>query len=113
MKTEDIARICHEANAAYCLSLGDTSQTDWDNAPDWQKKSAINGVKFHMEVPNGRTPEESHGNWLKEKLAAGWKYGKIKDPNKKEHPCCVPYDKLPEEHKVKDRIFTAIVKACR
>ena len=48
MKTEDIARICHEANAAYCLSLGDTSQTDWDNAPDWQKKSAINGVKFHM-----------------------------------------------------------------
>ena len=27
--------------------------------------------------------------------ADGWKYGPVKDPEKKEHPCFVPYDDLP------------------
>ena len=26
MKTDDIARVTHEANRAYCITIGDTSQ---------------------------------------------------------------------------------------
>ena len=43
-----IASICHEANRAYCLSIGDESQPEWATAPDWQRVSAINGVRFHL-----------------------------------------------------------------
>ena len=30
---EACARAAHEANRAYCLALGDTSQPSWDDAP--------------------------------------------------------------------------------
>lgn len=44
---EDIAKVCHEANRAYCAGIGDHSQKSWEESPDWQRTSAINGVKFH------------------------------------------------------------------
>lgn len=106
---EAIAEVCHEANRAYCNSLGDNSQKPWDEAPEWQKNSAINGVKFINENRNA-PPSASHESWLAEKLAQGWKYGLTKDEVKKEHPCCVPYDELPKEQKAKDYIFAAIVR---
>lgn len=109
---EDIAQIaelCHEANRAYCESQGDTSQVAWADAPDWQKDSAINGVKFHIENPDAG-PSQSHESWLKQKQEEGWKWGPVKDAEKKEHPCFCGYDELPASQKAKDYIFTAIVK---
>jgi hypothetical protein len=49
MKNEQIARVCHEVNRAYCESLGDMSQPSWEDAPQWQKDSAMLGVKLHTE----------------------------------------------------------------
>jgi hypothetical protein len=46
---------------------------------------------------------------MQEKKAAGWIYGPVKDPEKKEHPCIVPYDQLPIEQRTKDYLFKAIV----
>lgn len=105
-----IAQVCHEANRAYCRSIGDSSQPGWDEAPDWQRQSAENGVRFHLLNP-GAAPSHSHEEWLKEKEANGWKYGPKKDPEKKEHPCFVPYEQLPEEQKRKDVLFIAVVRA--
>lgn len=107
---EQVAKVCHEVNRAYCQAIGDNSQPSWDNAPEWQRKSAINGVSFHVTNPDAGA-DSSHVSWLKEKLADGWKYGKIKDAEKKEHPCCVPYDQLPKEQQAKDYIFRAIIHA--
>jgi hypothetical protein len=105
---EAAARVAHEANRAYCLALGDSSQPSWEDAPDWQKASARNGV---LGVIDGNTPEQSHEGWLREKEATGWKYGPVKDPERKEHPCCVPYAELPAAQKAKDAIFVAVVRA--
>lgn len=110
LDAEKIAEVCHEANRAYCLALGDTSQPTWADAPDWQKASAVNGVLFHFANPEAGDAA-SHENWLKEKEAAGWKYGPVKDPANKEHPCFVPFDQLPKEQQAKDRLFRAIVHA--
>lgn len=107
---EQIAKICHQANKAYCEALGDTSQVDWEQAPEWQRQSAINGVKFNLDNLDA-PPSASHDNWLAEKLADGWKYGEVKDVEKKEHPCCVSYNELPETQKVKDMLFKSIVLA--
>lgn len=109
MLIEDIAKVCHESNRAYCETLGDYSQLPWSNAPEWQRSSAINGVHFHLTNEAG--PEASHENWLKYKLAEGWAYGPVKDPAQKLHPCCVPYARLPVNQQLKDSIFHAIVHA--
>jgi len=107
---EKVARVCHEANRAYCLALGDTSQLSWEDAPAWQRKSAIDGVSFHVLHP-GAGPEASHMNWLDDKAKAGWVYGEVKDPVKKTHPCMVPFYELSKEQQAKDYIFRAIVHA--
>jgi hypothetical protein len=105
-----IAKVCHEVNRGYCEAIGDRSQPPWDEAPDWQKQSAINGVQFSLDNPDA-PPSASHDSWLAEKEATGWKYGPIKDPAKKEHPAFLPYDELPLEQKIKDHLFQAVVKA--
>ena len=104
---EACARAAHEVNRAYCLALGDASQPSWDEAPDWQKASSRNGVAGAL---GGNTPEQSHESWLAEKRATGWKYGPVKDPTKKEHPCFVPYAELPDAQQAKDHLFTATVR---
>jgi len=105
-----IARACHEVNRAYCQSLGDNSQPAWEDAPDWQRDSALRGVKLHAENPDA-TPAASHESWLKQKAAEGWKYGMVKNPHLKEHPCFMPFDRLPREQQAKDYIFRAVVHA--
>lgn len=110
MKTETIARIAHEVNRIYCISIGDISQPRWDKAPDWQKQSAIAGVEYLAANPDSG-PTHSHLNWLRHKEADGWVYGPVKDPEKKEHPCMVPYGDLPEEQRAKDAFFHAVVRA--
>ncbi len=105
-----IARVCHETNKTYCETIGDYSQTSWEDAPVWQKQSAIFGVEFHLNNPDAK-PSDSHENWLRQKEADGWKYGPVKNPETKEHPCFVPYDQLSEEQRVKDDLFIAVIRA--
>jgi hypothetical protein len=107
-----IARLCHEVNRGYCRALGDDSQPAWEDAPEWQRESAVKGVVFIIENPDA-PPSASHESWLAQKQAEGWVYGEVKDPEAKPptHPCFLPYDQLPVEQKAKDYIFGAIVRA--
>lgn len=108
MKTIAIAMMCHAINAAYRQSLGDDSQSTWDDALDWQRQSAIAGVEMYLANPDA-TPEQSHESWYAQKEAEGWTYGEVRDAEKKEHPCFLPYDELPIEQKAKDYLFRATV----
>lgn len=105
-----IASVCHEANRAYCLTQGDTSQLPWTDAPPWQRESAILGVKKAIE---GATPEQLHESWSAQKVADGWVYGDVKDADAKTHPCLVPYGELPTEQQRKDALFGAVVNALK
>ena len=105
-----IASVCHAVNKAYCEALGDFSQPAWEDAPEWQRESAKAGVEFHIEHPEAG-PEASHESWLAQKKKNGWKYGPVKDAEKKEHPCFVPFNELRNEQQAKDFIFRAIVHA--
>lgn len=104
------ARTAHEINRAWCEANLDMSQPAWDDAPDWQKDSAILGVRAIINAPD-TTPELSHAYWGAHKLSEGWVYGEVKDPVAKTHPCLVPYDRLPEVQRIKDSLFIAAVKA--
>lgn len=108
---DSIARVCHEVNKAYCESMGDLSQVSWEQAPDWQKESARVGVLMHMGGDFG--PEASHNSWRTQKFNDGWRWGPVKDAEKKEHPCMVDFADLPKEQQAKDFLFRAVVHALR
>jgi len=110
MIPEEIARVAHEVNRAYCQALGDHSQPAWEDAPEWQRQSAITGVALHTQRPEAG-PEASHESWLQEKQRTGWRYGTKKDAEAKTHPCMVAFDALPREQQAKDFIFRAVVHA--
>jgi RyR domain len=45
----------------------------------------------------------AHEVWARERMAQGWRFGKERNDARKEHPCLVPYEQLPESEKVYDR----------
>jgi len=108
MKIEDVAKVCHEANRALCESFGDFSQKPWEDSPDWQKESAVAGIRALIEKPD-MTPSELHDKWCLHKISQGWTFGPIKDAERKTHPCLVSYGELPKNEQAKDKIFRAIV----
>ena len=110
MSDEEIARVCHEVNRAYCQAIGDATQLPWEDAPQWQRDSAMNGVKLHREDPTA-SAAASHESWMAEKLANGWTWGPQKLIELKQHHCLVPFDQLPVEQQAKDYIFRSIVHA--
>lgn len=110
MTIEEIASVAHEANRAYCIVLGDSSQVAWPDAPDWQKASSIEGVRV-LAADRRKTPAQLHDCWTAVKKREGWVYGPTKDVERKQHPCILPYYLLPEEQKVKDSLFRAVVLA--
>ena len=109
-EVQEIARVAHEINRAYCAAIGDGSQRPWQDAPEWQRESAVRGVDFLLANPDA-PPSAQHESWLKEKLADGWVYGPVKNPAGKQHPCIAPYEALPQEQRVKDYLFQAVVRA--
>jgi len=109
-RIEAVARVCHEANRAWCIVNGDHSQREWDAAEPWQRSSAIKGVEFALENP--RAPASAqHDAWMADKVRDGWVYGETKDPIAKTHPCIVTFDQLPPMQQAKDHLFRAIVRA--
>lgn len=110
-RPEQIARLAHEVNRAYCQALGDNSQPAWEDAPEWRRVSARMGVDLHMMGDFG--PEASHLSWMKQKVDDGWVFGATKDPAAKTHPCLVPFDQLPKEQQAKDYLFRGVVHALR
>ena len=112
MTKEQIAQVAHEVNRAYCIAIGDNSQLVWQEAPQWQKDSAILGVTFHMEHPDAG-PDASHNSWMQQKIETGWQYGEVKDEVKKTHPCIMPFTQLPKEQKAKDYLFRQVVHSLK
>jgi hypothetical protein len=110
-----IAFVAHETNRKFCQSIGDYSQLQWCFAPTWQKHAAMHGVQSQLESLSKTgeclSPSDSHADWMRNKLADGWKYGPVKDVEIKEHPCLMPYNQLPFEERIKDHLFTGIVEA--
>ena len=112
MQIEDIAMVTYNVNRAYCKSLGDDSFGPWEVAPEWQKDANRAGVKFHLENPDASV-SASHKSWFAQKVAAGWKYGPVKDAKKMEHPCMMPFAALPREQRAKDYLFRATVESLK
>ena len=105
---EAIARVCHEVNRAICATFGHDVQSHWDEAPEWQRASALAGVRFALDNP-GASPSAQHEAWVQAKIADGWTFGLVKDAVARTHPCIVPYEELSADQRVKDNTFRSVV----
>lgn len=47
--------------------------------------------------------ENVHEVWAESRMNEGWTYGEQRNDSKKQHPCLVAYDQLPESEKEYDR----------
>ena len=72
----------------------------------------------NVELPSSLTTlveylaKNAHEQWAQQRIADGWTYGPARDDAQKRHPCLVPYDELPEDEKVYDRLaVTETLKA--
>ena len=110
MNQDQSARVCHEVSRAYCQALGDNSQPTWEDAPQWQRDSAMLCVKLHTDNPEA-SAAASHESWMAQKVAKGWVYGPEKNPELKQHHCIVPFDALPVAQQAMAFIFRCVVRA--
>jgi RyR domain len=101
---EQVARVTYEANRAYCEIIGEPT-LPFEAVAD----SVVDGVAALVADPS-LTPEELHRRWYAKKVSDGWIYGKVKDAEKKTHPQMVIWNQLPEEQRIKDYLFQAIVR---
>jgi len=104
-----IASVCHAANCAYCVAVGDPTLPAWEDLEESYRESARVGVRFALQ--GGVTPAEQHESWRRERLAQGWTWGNVLDRAAKIHPNLVPYEDLPLIQRKKDALFQAIVRA--
>lgn len=47
--------------------------------------------------------ENVHEVWSQNRIKDGWKYGEVRNDERKETPCLIPYNELPESEKEYDR----------
>lgn len=93
---------------AYQEQHGDPLSPAWDDAPDWDRESALEGVLLAL---GGASPAECHEAWCRRRRAAGWTYGPVRDEPRQRHPNLVPYADLSAAQRRKDKLFVAVVSA--
>lgn len=47
--------------------------------------------------------KNTHEIWARNRIEEGWTYGDIRNDEKLQSPCLIPYEKLPESEKEYDR----------
>jgi RyR domain len=50
-----------------------------------------------------RLAENNHNHWARGRIKEGWRYGRNRDDDHKQHPDLVPYEELSESEKEYDR----------
>lgn len=45
----------------------------------------------------------AHAVWMRRRLEEGWRFGPVRDDARREHPCLVPYGRLPDSEQQYDR----------
>ena len=92
----------------------DEQEQNRQNVRDIAEKLALSGYVMRparsneppFEFPGMESEllaEREHERWLRDKLAAGWQYAAKTDKPRKLHQAILPWEKLPESEKEKDR----------
>ena len=109
LKLERIAEVAHEAHKIYCHQVGRMGEKGWNEAPEYQRRNAVQGVRQVQANPLIE-PAEIHAQWVERKKQQGWKPGDMNAAAKTSN-CLVPFEELEPGYQAKPILFLAIVKA--
>lgn len=109
---DEAAKVAHELNRIWCRMLDDDSQVPWEEAPQWQKDSCMQGIAWRLSMPDAPISQQ-HDNWSAVKKTEGWTYGERRNEDEKTHPNLVPFGYLPWTQQVKDHLFRGVAEALR
>lgn len=110
MTIQQIAQVVHNIQKAFCMSIGDNSLPNWEDAPSEMHTTVIKGVNDLLNNPDAGAGF-SHEKWMANKIADGWVYGEVKDWEKKTHPSLISFDQLPAHEVTKDVLFVETVRS--
>ncbi len=60
-------------------------------------------LRAHLEENMERLAEAEHDGWMAQRSRNGWRFAETRDDGRKLHPAMLPYAKLSEREKGKDR----------
>jgi hypothetical protein len=104
-----VARTCHEVNRAFCSEILRHRGPSWEDASEETRLSAYEGVRRFLDNPS-ITGQSMHQSWMDRKVELGWQYGPVKDEERKEHPCCLPWAQLDTRDRAKDELFLSVCR---
>jgi hypothetical protein len=67
--------------------------------PEAERKAMGKVIEEHIDL----MAVEEHNGWWDTKRADGWRYGPVRNNDRREHPLMIPFGQLPEPEKDKDR----------
>lgn len=105
---ERVAKTAYEATRAWTASSGGSPRPPWEQAEPWRRKSAIEGVR---KATDGRTAEQLHEEWRRDRAKRGWRFGEKRNAQKKEDPHLKPFAELSDGQKGKSQLFAAVAQA--
>ena len=82
----------------------------WNLLPESEKDGYAKAVGYRIENPE-TTEVDMHNKWSADKFEAGWTYGEKLDFVKKTHPNLVPFEDLPVDQQMKDKLFLNVIDA--
>ncbi|XP_040054763.2 ryanodine receptor 3 isoform X15 [Gasterosteus aculeatus] len=98
MKVEPVKEYKRDVDGVRDL-LGTTRLTSQASYIPTPVETSQIGMLPHLEKVRDKLAENIHELWGMNKIELGWMYGKIRDDNKRQHPCLVDFSKLPETEK--------------
>lgn len=108
-KIVGLAKICHEAQRAFCQTMGDFSHPNWDLTSPWYQKVMVECVTFVFNKVSD--VNQLHIFWSSQMTALGWSYGLVFNEKEKEHPNLKNFNDISFEEQIKYAIFMANVIA--
>ena len=85
----------------------------WDQRDEQFRSQFINVIDMMCGPDRKSSPEELHDDWIKAYEEMGWRFGPVRDINRKTHPDMVPFNELDPRERDKDAVFVALCEIAR
>lgn len=85
----------------------------WSARDETFRAQMMANVAEQMSPDRFADPEAAHDSWWRAYEDMGWKYGPVRDPEKKEHPDMVPFAELGWRERIKDAVYIALCEMAR
>lgn len=85
----------------------------WEQRDEYFRENMIKAVNLQCGPNRVTSPEELHNRWVSAYEKMGWKYGPVRNVEKKEHPDMVPFNELGKLEQDKDFVFFLMCEIVR